>query len=91
MVELTPQQKAEEPDEYTESSSLQASAPVVCFHYQQSKLQEEKRQDEVARTLTPLRPPAASARRCLGSFCQSFIGKGPCCCTRERMWSSGAK
>ena len=39
---------------------------------------EEKRHYEVARTLTQLLPLAVSARRRLGSFCQSLIGKAPC-------------
>ena len=45
IVESTPLQTAEEPDKYTdsESSSSSASAPVVCSHYQLSKLQEQKR------------------------------------------------
>ena len=57
---------------------------------QDSKLQEEKRHDEVARTLTPLRRPAVSARRRLGSFRRSFIGEPPRRCTGERTRGSGA-
>ena len=42
------------------------------------------------RTLKPLRPSAVSARRHLGSFHQSFLGKARRQCTRERTQSSSA-
>ena len=51
------------PDEYTESSVYSRRRPLRRSHYKLSKLQEEKGHDEVARTLTPLRPQAVSARR----------------------------
>ena len=40
----------------------------ACSQYQLSKVQEEKRHDEVAKTLTLLRPQAVSTRCSLGSF-----------------------
>ena len=42
-------------------------------------------------TVTPLWPPAVSARRSLGSFRLSFIGKAPRHYTRERTRSSCAQ
>ena len=57
--------------------------------YQLSKLQEEERRpNQVERTLTQLQPPAVSAGCSLGSFCRSFICKVPRLCTRERTQST---
>ena len=94
ILESTPPQTAKEQDEYTESSLSLALAPVLASITNCPGCNfevEEKRHNQVVRTLRLLLQPAVSARCHLGFFCKSFIGKAPRSCTSERTLSSGAK
>ena len=79
ILESNPPQTAKYVDEYTKSSTSprHVAGLGACSQYQLSKLQEEKRHNEVARTPTPLRPTVVSAKCISGSFRRSFIDKAP--------------
>ena len=96
ILDSPPPQTAEEPDEYTESASSLASAPVVCSHYHclLSKLKEEKRNNEVTATAVDEDADAAvTAGRLLPQIrciCKPEAAKAPRPCTMERTRSSGS-